>query len=99
DVLRSGSVPGARRLAFDTTGLGAWDTGFLTFIRHLLDECARAGIEVDHTGLPVDVEKRLELAAAVPMRLVTPESGRLAWLGRGGHRYRDGRRRSARLRR
>jgi phospholipid/cholesterol/gamma-HCH transport system permease protein len=85
DVLRtSGSVPGVRRLAFDTTRLGAWDTGLLTFIQHLLEECERAGIEVDRTGLPVDVEKLLELAAAVPMRLATPGSIRLSWLGRAG---------------
>jgi phospholipid/cholesterol/gamma-HCH transport system permease protein len=85
DVLRtSGSVSGVRRLAFDTTRLGAWDTGLLTFIRHLLDESERAGIEVDRTGLPLDVEKLLELAAAVPTRLVAPEPVRLSWLWRAG---------------
>src|SRR5262249_62102266 len=40
--------------------------------------------EVDRTGLPVDVEKLLELAAAVPMRLVAPEPVRLSWLRRAG---------------
>jgi phospholipid/cholesterol/gamma-HCH transport system permease protein len=85
DVLRtSGSVSGVRRLAFDTTRLGAWDTGLLTFIRHLLDESERAGIEVDRTGLPVDVEKLLELAAAVPTRLVAREPVLLSWLWRAG---------------
>ncbi len=85
DVLKAPAVtPGVRRLTFDTTQLGAWDTGLLTFIRHLIDESERAGIEVDHTGLPGDVERLLALASAVPMRMMEPEPARLPWLGRAG---------------
>ncbi len=85
DVLKAPAVtPGVRRLTFDTTQLGAWDTGLLTFIRHLIDESERAGIDVDHTGLPGDVERLLALASAVPMRMMEPEPARLPWLGRAG---------------
>ena len=37
----------------------------------------RAGIDVDHTGLPGDVERLLALASAVPMRMMEPEPARL----------------------
>ena len=85
DVLKMpGYVRGVRHLTFDTTQLGAWDTGLLTFIRHLIDESQRAGIEVDHTGLPADVERLLALASAVPTRGIVPEPVRLPWLGRAG---------------
>jgi phospholipid/cholesterol/gamma-HCH transport system permease protein len=85
EILRSaGSVPGVHRLTFDTAQLGAWDTGLLTFVQHLIDESERAGVEVDRTGLPVDVEKLLELASAVPTRVTAPEPVRLSWLGRAG---------------
>ena len=85
DVLRTpGTVPGIRRLAFDTTQLGAWDTGLLTFIRHLIEKSERAGIEVDHAGLPGEVERLLALASAVPSRPPEPERTRLSWPGRAG---------------
>ena len=85
DVLNiPGFVPGRRRLAFDTAQLGAWDTGLLTFIRHVLEDSERAGIAVDHAGLPPDVERLLALASAVPMHEMSPEPARLPWLGRIG---------------
>lgn len=85
EILKTpGSAPGVHRLTFETSQLGAWDTGLLTFIRHLIDESGRAGIEVDHTGLPRDVERLLALASAVPTRVMAPEPARLPWLGRAG---------------
>jgi phospholipid/cholesterol/gamma-HCH transport system permease protein len=84
DVLTSGSALGVHRLTFETNQLGAWDTGLLTFIRHLIDESERAGMEVDHAGLPVDVERLLVLASTVPTRVMAPEPARLSWLGRAG---------------
>jgi phospholipid/cholesterol/gamma-HCH transport system permease protein len=75
------SVPGVRRLSFDTTQLGAWDTGLLTFLRHLVEESEKADIDVDESGLPMDVERLLALASAVPMR-TTPEPEGPPWLGR-----------------
>jgi len=73
EVLKDlGSAPGIHRLSFDTTQVGAWDTGLLTFLRNLIAESAKAGIEVDHGGLPGDVERLLALASVVPMRTETP---------------------------
>src|SRR5438132_1306026 len=73
EVLKDlGSAPGIHRLSFDTTQVVAWDTGLLTFLRNLMDESARAGIDVDHSGLPGDVERLLALASTVPMRTETP---------------------------
>jgi phospholipid/cholesterol/gamma-HCH transport system permease protein len=75
------SLPGVRRLGFDTTLLGAWDTGLPTFLSHLIEESATAGIEVDRSGLPMDVERLLSLAAAVPVRTTAEPTGP-PWLGR-----------------
>ena len=78
---RLGPVPGVRRLGFDTTQLGAWDTGLLTFLRHLIEESAKADIDVDHDGLPADVERLLVLASTVPVRMTAEPAGP-PWLGR-----------------
>ncbi len=85
EVLRDlGSAAGIHRLSFDTTQVGAWDTGLLTFLRNLIEESARVGIEVDHSGLPMDVERLLALASAVPVRAETPEPAGSARLSRAG---------------
>ncbi len=60
--------PSTRRLAFDTAGVTAWDTGLLTFVVRLLEENANAGIEADRAGLPEGARRLLALAAAVPER-------------------------------
>lgn len=78
---RLGPVPGVRHLGFDTTQLGAWDTGLLTFLRHLIEESAKADIDVDHDGLPADVERLLVLASTVPVRMTAEPAGP-PWLGR-----------------
>jgi phospholipid/cholesterol/gamma-HCH transport system permease protein len=75
------ALPGVRRVGFDTSGLGAWDTGLLTFLRPLFEEGARAGLDIDRSGLPRDVERLLALASAVPMG-TTPEPEGPPWLGR-----------------
>ena len=77
------SARGVRRLSFDTSRLGAWDTGLLTFLRHLFEESARAGLEVDRSGLPADVERLLALASAVHGQ-TPPEPEGPPWLGRAG---------------
>jgi len=77
------TLPGVRRLTFDTSQLGTWDTGLLTFLRHLVEESAKAGIELDRTGLPNDVERLLSLASAVPVRTTSEPEGP-PWLGRAG---------------
>jgi phospholipid/cholesterol/gamma-HCH transport system permease protein len=77
------ATTGVHRLSFDTSQLGTWDTGLLTFLRHLIEESAKAGIEVDHGGLPREVERLLALASAVPVRTMAEPTGP-PWLGRAG---------------
>jgi phospholipid/cholesterol/gamma-HCH transport system permease protein len=66
------ALGGVERLTFDTTHIGSWDTGLLTFLRNLIAQSESAGIAVDHSGLPVDVERLLALASAVPMGTTAP---------------------------
>lgn len=59
-------APRPRQLAFDTSGLGAWDSAILTFLVRLLEWCRAEGIEVQRGGLPEGVQRLLALAEAVP---------------------------------
>ena len=78
------TAPPPRRLAFDTTGVTAWDTGLVTFAAKVLEDAASAGASVDLTGLPDGARRLLALAAAVPERKTGPEAAPLPWLGRIG---------------
>jgi len=57
-----------RAVAFDTTGMGAWDSGLLTFLTKIFETCSKAKIEVDKEGLPEGVRRLINLATAVPER-------------------------------
>jgi phospholipid/cholesterol/gamma-HCH transport system permease protein len=57
-----------RRVAFDTSALGPWDTSLLTFLDKVVTSCAEQQIEVDRSGLPAGVQRLLALAEAVPER-------------------------------
>lgn len=56
------------RIAFDTTDLGPWDTGILTFVVAVsaLGRCR--SVDVDVTGLPEGLQRLLALAEAVPVK-------------------------------
>ena len=58
--------PDARRLAFDTSALGEWDTTVITFLRRVSRAAEAKGLQQDRTGLPHGVQKLLGLAEAVP---------------------------------
>jgi phospholipid/cholesterol/gamma-HCH transport system permease protein len=60
--------PGTRRIAFDTGGIAGWDSGLLTFLVKLVNECAKLKVDVDREGLPKGVTGLLALAFAVPER-------------------------------
>jgi len=62
------SGPPVRRITFDTQGLREWDTGLLTFLVKVLDQCAQGNIPTDLEGLPPGVQRLLRLARAVPER-------------------------------
>ena len=58
----------APRVAFDTTRLGAWDSGLLAFLLKLDRLSAGSGVTFDPSGLPEGVRRLLRLASAVPER-------------------------------
>ena len=62
------AVTGIRRITFDAKGLSGWDSGFLTFLNKVFDQCSQDGINVEKEGLPQGVRRLLALAAAVPER-------------------------------
>ncbi len=57
------------RVTFDTEDVTSWDSGLLTLLRKLMDECAQHQIVVDRNGLQEGVRHLLDLAAAVPERV------------------------------
>ena len=61
-------LAGARRIAFDTSGLEGWDSGLLAFLARVIELARARRIEVDRAGLPSGVRRLLELAEAVPER-------------------------------
>jgi phospholipid/cholesterol/gamma-HCH transport system permease protein len=57
---------GITTLAFDTAGLGRWDTGLVSFLFRCQELCERNKIEFKTEGLPEGLVKLLRLAQAVP---------------------------------
>ena len=58
--------PLVKRVSFDTDGLSGWDSGLLTFLIKVIDQCTRKDIQAEKEGLPKGVQRLLALAAAVP---------------------------------
>lgn len=61
-------VPGADRIAFDSTGLGKWDTSLVTYLVNIIDAADNAAKDVDRSRLPDGVQGLLKLAYAVAER-------------------------------
>jgi len=57
---------GVTALAFDTSGLGRWDSGLVAFLFRCQELCAKRGIEFRAQTLPAGVVKLIRLADAVP---------------------------------
>ena len=78
--------PGApvHRLAFDTRGITAWDSGLVTFVLKVIEEAKARSIEVDRAGLPEGVQRLLHLAEAVPEKQTGRSRGVPPWLARLG---------------
>jgi phospholipid/cholesterol/gamma-HCH transport system permease protein len=53
-------------LTFDSQDLGRWDSGLITFLLKVFDQCSQRQIDADRTGLPEGVRRLLDLASAVP---------------------------------
>ena len=56
----------ARRLEFDCSELGAWDSSLLIFVLDVTAACSRRQVTVDRAGLPAGVRHLLAMAEAVP---------------------------------
>jgi phospholipid/cholesterol/gamma-HCH transport system permease protein len=79
--------PRVRRMAFDATGVTAWDSALLVFLSKLVARNEESRIETDRSGIPEGAKRLLALAGAVPERKDTgrpPERASvLASIGRG----------------
>src|SRR5262245_57828790 len=53
-----------RRLAFDTSALGGWDSGLLAFLVGIEELCGARGVDFDPSNLPEGAHKLLKLATA-----------------------------------
>jgi phospholipid/cholesterol/gamma-HCH transport system permease protein len=74
-----------RRIAFDASGLGEWDSGLLAFLVDVTELCRQHKIEVEREGLPSGVQRLLALAEAVPERTGARRTeAKLSWLERVG---------------
>jgi phospholipid/cholesterol/gamma-HCH transport system permease protein len=78
--------PPVHRLTFEAGAVTAWDSGLLTFVRKLMDEAKRRGIEVDRQGLPQGVQGLLNLAMAVEAKETGRGAKHVPWLERIGVR-------------
>jgi phospholipid/cholesterol/gamma-HCH transport system permease protein len=65
---RLSTAPEITRAAFDTKDLEGWDSGLLTFLLSVMDQCTLKKTAVDRDGLPSGVNRLLALATAVPER-------------------------------
>src|SRR5262249_22425714 len=55
-------------VSFDSSELGAWDSGLLTWVRRVLRDCAAQPVDVERDGLPEGVRRLIALAEAVPAK-------------------------------
>ena len=56
-----------KQLTFQCDELGKWDSGLMTFLLSVIDNCQQQ-FDVDQSGLPPGAQKLLKLAFAVPER-------------------------------
>lgn len=83
DALRASAD--ARRLAFDSRGLGRWDSSLVALVDRVTATAAELGLEVDQSGLPEGVVRLLDLARAVPARTTGGGTRRESFLARVGN--------------
>ena len=77
DRLVDDQAPGqpVHAVEFDTTGLGAWESGLLTFLVQARAYCELHDLEFKEETLPKEIVGLLELARAVPEQDVAGEEG------------------------
>lgn len=75
----------ARRITADCTGLGRWDSGFITFLLPVHEAAKAKGLEIDPAGLPEGVRRLIKLATEVPERGARRTDQRAPFLERLGN--------------
>jgi len=60
------SSSGIGQITFATQELTDWDSGLLTFLIKVIEQCYQHNIQADMEGLPQGVQRLIELATAVP---------------------------------
>jgi phospholipid/cholesterol/gamma-HCH transport system permease protein len=82
---RGGAVPPTvRRLGFDTSLLGTWDSSFLVFLLQAEAYCAAHSLAFETAGLPERANRLLALARTVPDRAAEPVAAPLSRVARLG---------------
>jgi phospholipid/cholesterol/gamma-HCH transport system permease protein len=83
----SGTAPGtADAVAFESSGLGRWDSSLLSFLLQGMNHCEAEEIRFDEEGLPAGIGALLGLARAVPEKLADAGKARPAFPARLGAR-------------
>jgi phospholipid/cholesterol/gamma-HCH transport system permease protein len=75
EALVGATRAGVREVAFDTSGLEAWDSALPAFLLRLREGCREAGLECDLSALPEGVGRLIDLASEVPEREDARRSG------------------------
>jgi phospholipid/cholesterol/gamma-HCH transport system permease protein len=73
-----------KQVTFDTTNLGRWDSGLLTFLLGLHQAAEARQLTIDPAGLPDGVRRLIRLALAVPERGGRRQAERAPFLARVG---------------
>jgi len=93
-VLHEVSQTKPRSIGFETSRLGAWDSGLLTFVARTIDLGRSRNIPVALEGLPEGLVRLVELAEAVPekkdARVKTQSAPLLQRVGTATINYADG---------
>ena len=62
------SDPAIKEIKFDAGELTGWDSGLLSFLTKIINQCSATNISVNQEGLSEGIRKLLQLAFAVPER-------------------------------
>ncbi|TNF99770.1 MAG: ABC transporter permease [Gammaproteobacteria bacterium] len=85
EIMQHELLDGISLLRFNTTELGSWDSGLLTFLAGLQELCKTYSITIDPSSLPHGLQHLLTMAAAVPeQKIVGRDSDRQGMVAQVG---------------
>lgn len=73
-----------RKVDFEASELGSWDSSLLTFLMQAMTYCETHGLEFRESSLPEDIERLLQLSRAVPEKKIDREEPEAAPVARFG---------------